>query len=335
MRNFTSSDITVVIPTYNAAKTIAPLLESIFLQKPLPGEVVIVDDASTDDTISVAKRYSVRILAQDKNGGAARSRNIGISQAKGKIILFLDSDTCLMPSVIQNVINGFNKNADIHAINGYCYYKPLNKGWVALYKGLVENSWADLVEDWADDSKCINARIGAFTKASLLEMGGFDERYRGAYVEDHEFGIRYSKKYKIFFSKGLIVKHHFSNFFETVKNYWNRTCGTMELVDRYKGVLDSGGVSMSSAVQYLLGATLISFPIAFIMPIFWIAWVFLAGLYIFSIRRLLKRFFSNGPIFGIFCIALHAFYGVVIVTAGIFYNLSKMIKGGSLSMSLT
>lgn len=330
MRNFTSSDISVVIPTYNAAKTIAPLLESIFLQKPLPGEVVIVDDASTDDTISVAQRYSVRILAQDKNGGAARSRNIGINEAKGEIILFLDSDTALLPGVIKGVIDGFNKNADIHAINGHCYYKPLNKGWAALYKGLVESSWSDLVKDWADDSKCINARIGAFTKTSLLEMGGFDERYRGAYVEDHEFGIRYSKKYKIFFSKGLIVSHHFSNFLETVKNYWNRTCGTMELVDRYKGVLDSGGVSIKSAIQYLLGAALISFPIAFIMPLFWIAWLFLIILYLFTIKELLKRFFSNGPVFGIFCVALHAFYGVVIVAAGIYYKLGKRIKGASL-----
>lgn len=325
MRSFNPSDISVVIPTYNAAKTIIPLLESVFSQVPLPGEVVIVDDASVDTTVEIAKKFPVRVLAQPKNGGAARCRNVGIRESRGKIILFLDSDTSLLPGVISAVVDGFNKNDNMHAMNGCCHYKPLNRGWATLYKGLVENSWGANIKEWDDTSRCINARIGAFTKASLLEMGGFDETYRGASVEDHELGIRYSKKYRIYLNKKMMVRHHFPNFSETVRNYWNRTYETMKLVDKNKSVLDSGGVSKKSAIQHLLGATLISFPIAFIIPLFWVIWGILVLLYIFSIRELLRRFFNNGPIFGIFCIVLHAFYGVVIVAAGIYYKLGKMI----------
>jgi glycosyltransferase involved in cell wall biosynthesis len=307
-----------------------PLLESVFNQVSLPGEVIIVDDASGDGTVDMVKKFPVKVLAQTKNGGAAKCRNIGVREAMGKVVLFLDSDTSLLPSVIASVVDGFNSDDNIHAMNGYCHYKPLNKGWAVLYKGLVENSWRDDAEDWDDTSTCINARIGAFTRESLLEIGGFDEAYRGVSVEDHELGVRYAKKYKIYLNKKMMVMHHFSNFSETVKNYWNRTYETMKLVDQHKGVLDSAGVSMKSAIQYLLGAALLSFPVALIMPLFWIVWISIVTLYIFSIRGLLKRFFANGPIFGIFCIALHAFYGVIIVAAGTYYKIGRMIKGASL-----
>lgn len=327
MRPFKSSDISIVIPTYNAAKTITPLLESVFSQAPLPGEVIIADDASSDGTIDIAKKFPVTVLAQPKNGGAAKCRNMGLRESKGEVILFLDSDTFLLPGAIASVVDGFNKNENVHAMNGYCHHKPLNRGWAVLYKGLVENSWGEDIKEGDDTSRCINARIGAFTKASLLDIGGFDETYRGASVEDHELGIRYSNKYRIYCNKKMMVMHHFPNFSKTVRNYWNRTCETMKLIDRYKGVLDSGGVSRKSAMQYLLGgAALALFPIAFIMPFLWIPWAFLAVLYIFSIKRLLRRFFRNGPIFGIFCVVLHAFYGVVIMTAGIYYKSSTMIK---------
>lgn len=326
MERFKSSDISVLIPTYNSDITIAALLESIFSQNPLPGEVIVVDDASTDDTVSIVKKYPVRLIVQEKNGGVARARNRSIYESAGKVILFLDSDTLLLPCVIRAVIDGFNKNENIHAMNGHCHYRPLNKGWCPLYKGLVENSWSENIKNFDDSSRCINARIGAFTKSSLLEMGGFDENYIRASVEDHEFGIRYTHKYKIYLNKNLIVRHYFPGFLETVKNYWTRTYEIMDLIKKYKSVLDSGGVSTKSAIQYFWGfMLLLLLPIVSIRPFFGLLWAFLFIFYLFTIKKILNKFFMQGFFFGLFSIVLHAIYGTVIVSAVLYYH-CRMIR---------
>ena len=187
-------DISIVIPTYNSENTIDDLMRSILSQKRQSGEIIIVDDCSTDRTVQIIEKYSVKIIINEKNRGAATSRNSGVREAKGDIILFLDSDTYLMPGAIDAVLNGFNENQSINAQNGVCLSDPLNRGWCPLYKGLLESSWSEHSVNWDDKGKCINARIGAIVKSSILEFGGFDEGYVKASVEDHEFGIRYTKK---------------------------------------------------------------------------------------------------------------------------------------------
>jgi glycosyltransferase involved in cell wall biosynthesis len=326
--SFSATDISVVIPTYNSDQTIAPLLESILMQNLLPGEIIVVDDFSKDETIRIVERYPVKLNKQEKNGGAAKARNIGIKEAKGEIILFLDSDTYLVSNVIQAIIDGFNNRGNVYAQNGFCNSEPLNKGCFPLYKGIVENSWIDDIPDWDDSSRCINARIGAFTKSSLLDVGGFDEDYSGACVEDHEFGIRYSKKYKIFLNKQLIVRHHFSNFFETVRNYWHRTYETMFLVKKHKNeVLDSGGVSRHSALQYFFGATLLIVPFAsFFSYLVWVFWLTLCLIYVLLSKNVLRKFFKEGLLFGCFGSVVHAIYGLVITTSAAYFCINNLIK---------
>lgn len=325
-RYFSAKDISVVLPTYNSDKTIVPLLESIFAQNPPPGEIIVIDDCSTDETVNFVKKYPVRLIQQEQNGGPAKARNKGVKEAKGEIILFLDSDTYLMPKAIQALLDGFNNNGYICAQNGCCHPEPLNRGWFPLYKGLVESSWTDDVPDWSDGSKCINARIGAFTRSSLLDIGGFDESYPGASVEDHELGIRYSKKYKIFLNKRLVVRHHFPNFQQTVRNYWRRTYETMELLQNNKEVLDTGGVSKKSGAQYVVGSTLIILPSFFIFStVIWFLWFLLFIIFVFLSRSVLKKLFSKGLLFGLFGTVTHAIYGLVITSAVTFFYINLLL----------
>lgn len=323
--------LSVVIPTYNADQTIAPLLESVLGQQIKPREILVVDDCSTDETVRIVKRYPVRVIQQTKNGGAACARNRGIQEAQGDIIMFLDSDTYLMPGSIEAVIDGFNTRENVHAQNGICHPIPLNRGWSVLYKALIESSWADDLEDWNDLAKCINARVGAFTKASLIEFGGFDERYLGASVEDHEFGIRYARKYKIYTNKRFIVRHHFSNFLETINNYWQRTCGMMELLHEQKNVMKTGGVLGAldkPAIQCGIGFLL--FWLFFLTMLFsevWYIWIVLFFIYVCVSLTAFKRLFSQGPLFGLYGVILHIIYGVVVCSAALTYELHVWFAG--------
>ncbi|MEU6342822.1 glycosyltransferase family 2 protein [Streptomyces sp. NPDC046977] len=90
--------ITVIVPAYNAAQTLARTLDSIAGQTFHDVEVVVVDDASTDSTRDVAESYSDRvpgfrlIRREDNSGGVGAPRNDGVRAACGKYVMFLDAD---------------------------------------------------------------------------------------------------------------------------------------------------------------------------------------------------------------------------------------------------
>lgn len=88
-------EVSVVIPVHNGAKTLPQALDSALRQK-ADLEIIVIDDCSTDDLGSVIARYDreerIRFLKNEKNLGAAASRNRGVKEARGKYVAFLDSD---------------------------------------------------------------------------------------------------------------------------------------------------------------------------------------------------------------------------------------------------
>ena len=87
--------VSVVIPCYNSSSCITKAIESVLNQTYADLEVIVVDDASTDDTCSVVNRINhprVKLITRAQNGGAAVTRNTAIRAATGRYIAFLDSD---------------------------------------------------------------------------------------------------------------------------------------------------------------------------------------------------------------------------------------------------
>src|SRR4030095_8891170 len=91
--------ISVVIPSYNAARWLAGSLDSIFAQTVAPGEVVVVDDGSTDDTPAILRAYGDRLhVVRGTHGGLAAARNLGLAVARGDWIAFHDADDLALPA---------------------------------------------------------------------------------------------------------------------------------------------------------------------------------------------------------------------------------------------
>lgn len=89
--------ISVVVPTYNVEPYIAQALESALGQTRAAHEVIVVDDASTDGTREVVRRYPVRLIELERNGGGAAARNRAIEVASGDTLAMLDGDDYWMP----------------------------------------------------------------------------------------------------------------------------------------------------------------------------------------------------------------------------------------------
>lgn len=110
--------VSIIIPLYNAEIFITETIQSALAQTWQNIEVIIVDDGSTDGSLTIAKKYSadnVKIYTQ-QNKGASTARNYGLKKAKGEYIQFLDADDLLSPDKIAKQIESLYQNPDKLAI---------------------------------------------------------------------------------------------------------------------------------------------------------------------------------------------------------------------------
>lgn len=101
-----SKRISLIIPAYNAERTIKRCLDSVLKQDEKPFEIIVVNDCSTDNTDCILSDYSekesmVKILKNEINSGVSASRNLGLRYAQGDYVMFMDSDDYLMPDAIS------------------------------------------------------------------------------------------------------------------------------------------------------------------------------------------------------------------------------------------
>ena len=113
----------VIIPIYNAEKTISKCLESILNQTINSVEIICINDNSSDNSNIILERYQkkynqIKVINLKKNSGAAKARNIGLKESTGKIITFVDSDDDIDMYHLQDVYNKMlSEQSDINIIS--------------------------------------------------------------------------------------------------------------------------------------------------------------------------------------------------------------------------
>lgn len=109
-----SDSVSIIMPSYDTASYIVESIQSVLAQTYQNWELIIVDDCSTDDTDEVVKPFlsdsRIRYFKNEKNSGAAVSRNRALREAKGKWIAFLDSDDLWMPKKLEKQISFMKEN---------------------------------------------------------------------------------------------------------------------------------------------------------------------------------------------------------------------------------
>ncbi len=128
-------DISVVIPTYNRQGTIERALRSVYCQTLMPKEVIVVDDCSTDGTADVVRRLqrdnpTLRLIVLEENSGAQEARNMGIRNATGDWVAFLDSDDEWLPEKTEIQVRALQDNPECGAVFSDAYFR---KGLVDVY----------------------------------------------------------------------------------------------------------------------------------------------------------------------------------------------------------
>lgn len=252
--------ISVIIPVYNGEKTLGALLDSLKRQQDVHCEIIVVDDESTDSSREVAISKGAKLLSTGGRRGPACARNIGARSAQGDVLLFLDADTLAPPHLLKHVNQRFEEDPSLTAIVGYYDKKPLNDGFFPRYKALLVNYWFKNASVMESFETC----CGAIRKDIFDKVGGFDESYSNADVEDYEFGYRALEMGKILVDHRMIVRHHFPTFTRNSMNYCRRSRLWMKLFLKRRefestATTPTEGVSRLLAVVFSLSLLLSPF----------------------------------------------------------------------------
>lgn len=172
--------VSVIIPAYNAEKTITDCLNSIYQQTFKNFEIIVVNDGSKDNTLSILNEHAAKHTDIDlhiytiKNSGPASARNYGIFHSTGKYIAFLDSDDQWVATKLEKQIKCFEENPEIDLL-GCDHF--IGKSYPYLITGIKIISKHQLLFKNYFHTPCV------IIKRSLLKNIRFEEKKK--YSEDY------------------------------------------------------------------------------------------------------------------------------------------------------
>lgn len=321
----------VIIPIYNSAGFIGRCISSVLKSGYPVLEIIVVDDASSDDTVRIVEEYRrkypeiIKLLRHDTNGGPAKARNTGARQAAGDYIFFLDSDTEVLADTLDNFSRRM-KEAD--AVTGIYHFEPLNRGMAQSYKALLNYyffSRKGVIEYEVFDSSRAGIRKEVFDFLS-----GFNENLkRGMDYENEDFGYRLSSRYRNLLDPSVTVRHIFPGFKKMTGAYFSRVSLWMQIFMSRKK-FESGGVTsretgISTAALFL---AVVSFPLIFIHPFAGFVSLFLFMLYLYGYARFFYFTLKKKPWFLPFAVLLNIYFTIVIAASAFWgfvkYEISKI-----------
>lgn len=271
--------VSVIVPGYNESKVVGNCVESILASDYPNFEIILVDDGSTDDTLSVMQSFAtdqrVQVIGKP-NGGKASALNAGIAAAHGEILFFVDADGLFTPSAIREMLNGFTSekigavcgndapvNLDRIQTRLACIQTHVGTGFVRRALALV------------NCLPIVSGNIGAFRRSVIEKTGPFLEGFIG---EDLELTWRVHKAgYKVNFAPRAVVLAEVPS---TVKDLWKQRVrwarGLLQTVRIHKNMMFNlryglFGIYLPIIVTSMIIIPLLQLLIVILLPVLAIA----------------------------------------------------------------
>ena len=282
-------EVSVIIPLYNAQTTICACLESLISQRQLPREIIVVDNGSTDTSVSTVRKFiqdagcSIIRLAEERKRGPSAARNHGARIAQSEIIAFTDSDCFLPQDWVEGIIREFSVPGCPDIIAG---------GAEALEKESVINKFMYILRK---KTSGLGKHVTYFNEHSFFNgpvfqsmniamprkvfdvLGGFDEEYIYAAGEDSDFCERALKINAIIkFCPDVIVYHCERDSIKGLfKQFYTYELGAAKHFRKhYKGTWVFGFPHIGISIRHVGSGTIClckpSFLIVALLPILWL-----------------------------------------------------------------
>lgn len=198
--------ISVIIPTYNRAYCIENAVRSVLCQNYENMEILVLDDGSVDNTDEVIAGIGdkrIRYQKNNRNCGAAATRNIGIRQAKGEYIAFQDSDDIWLDGKLQKQIEQIENSK--YGMVYSCFERKFPDGRVEKVprEGIQPEAKQGNIYPYLLAESYISTQTMLVRKEILQQISGFDEAMKS--YEDYDLAIRIAKCCQIGFLNEVLV----------------------------------------------------------------------------------------------------------------------------------
>ena len=189
----TDPKVSVVLPTYNEEAYIVRALKSLRNQTYSDIEVIIIDDGSTDETVSLITEFDdprIKLIQRESDTGITSALNRGIKEAKGEYVARQDADDWSHPERLQRQVEFLNSNSDIGMVGTGAYLVDIDGDRMAKRHVLENPDVSDLIEH----NEFIHGSV-MFRPDVVIDMGGYDERFMTA--EDYDLWLRLADQYSV------------------------------------------------------------------------------------------------------------------------------------------
>jgi O-antigen biosynthesis protein len=187
--------ISVVMSVYNGAPYLEEAINSILQQTYANFEFIIVNDASTDKTSEILRKFDdcrLRVLTNPENLGLTKSLNLGLNAARGQYIARMDADDLSLPHRLEKQLEFLEKNSE-YSLVGSSYYQIDEAGSIkSLIRVLTDDRdlrTGLLQQNWFGHGSVM------MRKAAVVQAGGYDESF--TYAQDYDLWLRLAKQHKI------------------------------------------------------------------------------------------------------------------------------------------
>ncbi|MFF3441215.1 glycosyltransferase family 2 protein [Streptosporangium sp. NPDC002721] len=310
--------VSVVVPNYNYATSLELCLRALQEQTYRPIELIMVDDGSTDDSVAVAERLGVRVVHTERNMGVAGARNLGITHARGEILVFVDSDVAAYPDAVEVAVGMLAADPRLGAVCSIHDPEPLIRdSLVEEYRALQYYYWTASSE--GPISFLFPAMV-AMPRHVYDEVGPFNTRLRE--TEEVDYGHRLTQRYDMVLTSKVRSRHdHDDELSKLLRKLFKRGRARVPLYARRKRFArgfetsNRAGGSLAALAALATLPALAFGPAGAALPALALAVSILAdlGMYRFVLRR-------RGPIFLLYYGAVHFVVNVTIaagVAAGV------------------
>jgi glycosyltransferase involved in cell wall biosynthesis len=180
--------VSVIIPCFNAERWLAEAIDSCLQQTYLNIEIIVIDDASTDNSLQIIKSYGNKIIWESfpSNKGGNHARNRGFALSKGEYIQFLDSDDYILPEKIERQVHFLEETGADIVYGDWRYKHHLPDGTSFLEDIRISGVQADILESLLADWWTAVASL-FYRRTAVEKAGGWDENLQAA--QDRDFFI--------------------------------------------------------------------------------------------------------------------------------------------------
>jgi glycosyltransferase involved in cell wall biosynthesis len=304
--------------------TLEICLNAIFNSRNQNFEIIVVDDGSIDNTIKIAELFSCKILRMAKNRGPAAARNLGAKEAKGEVLLFIDSDIEIKNNTLDLIIDSLKKYPVVFGI----YYQ---KSGVDNLLSLFQNFFAaKSILDTKENTSMFYSYCGAIKKNIFEEAGGFNEDWIHATFEDVELGSRITEKgHQIYLNKNIKLTHYnIFTFKRFIKNYFYKSMYlTKFMLTKGKVTLNNEGwTNYKNFISFFFALLIILFCAGYLYSPLFIIPLLIAILIFLSINfNFYKFIFREKPTALFFAIFL-TFMVQIVSALGMMNGLRNYLK---------